>query len=48
MEHELEQRLARDASAFDVIDASDIEEVIFVVVRQISFHLLWVHAAIRL
>src|SRR6266571_3695263 len=48
MEHKLEQRLPRDASAFHVIDAGDVEEVIFVVVRQISFHLLWIHAAIRL
>src|SRR5204863_9639311 len=48
MENKLEKGLARDTSAFHVINAGDVEEVILVVVRQISFHLLRVHAAVRL
>jgi len=48
MEDKLEQGLAWDASAFHVIDAGDVEEVILVVVSQISFHLLWVHPTVRL
>src|SRR5439155_16182655 len=48
MEDKLEQSLAWYTSAFHVIDTGDVDEVIFVVVRQISFHLLRVHAAIWL
>src|SRR5207244_2827738 len=46
VENKLEQSLPRDTSAFHVIDTGDVEEVVFVVVRQEPFHLLRVHAAV--
>ena len=48
MEHQLHQGRALDTLAFHVVDAGDIEEVILVVVSQVSFHLGRVHAAVRL
>ena len=48
MKHQLHQRRALDALAFDVLDAGDVEEVILVVISEIAFHLRRVHAAVGL
>ena len=48
VEHQLHERRALDAFAFDVIDAGDVEEVILVVVSEVAFHLRGVHAAVGL
>ena len=48
MKHQLHERRALDAFAFDVIDAGDVEEVILVVISQVAFHLGRVHAAVGL
>jgi len=39
---------ALDALALDMIDAGDVEEMILVVIRDESFHLRRIHAAVRL
>ena len=48
LEHKLDECLAGDALALDTVDPRNVEEVIFVVIRQIPFHLLRVHSAVRL
>jgi hypothetical protein len=48
VKHQLHQRRALNAFAFDVIDAGDVEEVILVVISAVAFHLRGVHAAERL
>ena len=48
VEDQFHQRRALNALAFHAIDAGDVEEMIFVVVREITFHLSRVHAAIGL
>ena len=48
MKHELHQGDALDVLRFNVFDASDVEEVILVVIREEAFHLRGIHAAIRL
>src|SRR5579883_1115265 len=48
MEHQLHERIALNALAFDVVDPRDVKEVILVVIRQIAFHLRRIHAAVRL
>ena len=48
MELELDQRHALDRFAFDMLDAGDVEEVVFVIVDDEPFHLRRVQAAVRL
>ena len=48
VEEELHQGDALDVAALDVVDAVDVEEVVFVVVGEQPFHLGRVHAAVRL
>lgn len=48
MKVQLHQRHALHVPAFDVMNAADIEEVVLVIVREQSFHLRRIHAAIRL
>ncbi len=48
MELELDQRHALDRFAFDMFDAGDVEEVIFVIIDDEPFHLGRVQAAVRL
>jgi len=48
MEVQLEQADVLDRLGLDVLDAVDVEEVIFVVVDQVAFHLRGVHAAVGL
>ena len=48
MELQLDQRDALDGFAFDMLDAGDVEEVVFVIVDDEPFHLRRVHAAVRL
>src|SRR4051812_15695261 len=48
MKLELDQRDTLDIARFHVLDAVDVEEVVFVIVGDESFHLRRVHAAVRL
>ena len=48
VEEQLHQGDALDVAALDVVDAVDVEEVVFVVVGEQPLHLGRVHAAIRL
>src|SRR5882757_1219428 len=48
MELELDQPDALDRFAFDMLDAGDVKEVVFIVVDDEPFHLRRVHAAVRL
>src|SRR5258706_12043358 len=48
MELELDQRYALDRFAFDMFDAGNIEEMLFVIVDDEPFHLRRIKAAIRL
>jgi len=48
MELELDQRYALDRFAFDMLDAGDVEEMVFVIVDDEPFHLRRIKAAIRL
>ena len=48
LKHQLHQRGALDISALDVLNADDVEEVIFEVVVEKSFHLAGIHSAIGL
>ena len=48
VELELHHRGALDVLRFDVLDAGDVEEVVFVIEREEAFHLGGVHAAERL
>ena len=48
MELELDDRRPLNGLRFDVFDAGEIEKMIFVVIRQIAFHLRRVHSAVGL
>ena len=48
VEVQFHQRHALDILRLDVVDAGDVEKVVFVVVRQVSLHLRRVHAAVWL
>ena len=48
MELELHHRRALDVLRFDVLDAGDVQEVVFVIEGEEAFHLRGVHAAERL
>ena len=48
LEVQLDQPDVLNRLRFDVIDARDVEEVVLVVIRQKAFHLLRIHAAVRL
>ena len=48
MELQLDDRRALDGLRFHVLDAGDVEEVILVIVGEVTFHLRRVHAAVRL
>jgi len=48
MKEQLHQGHALHVPRFDVVDVADVEEMIFVIVRQVAFHLRRVHAAIGL
>jgi hypothetical protein len=48
MELQFHERSPLDGLGFDVFDASDIEEVIFVIISEIAFHLGGIHPAVRL
>ena len=48
VEVQLHQGGALDVLRFDVMDAGDVEEVVFVVVGEEPFHLAGVHAAVGL
>jgi hypothetical protein len=48
MKKQFHQRHALHVPRLDVMNAADIEEVVFVVIRQVAFHLRGIHAAIRL
>src|SRR6266702_913087 len=45
---EFDDRRALDGLGFDVLDAGDVEEMILVVIGEITFHLGRVHSAVRL
>ena len=45
VELELHHRRALDVLGFDVLDAGDVQEVVFVIIRQEAFHLAGFHAA---
>ena len=45
MELELHDRRSLDVLGFDVLDAGDVQEVVFVIIRQEAFHLAGLHAA---
>ena len=45
MELELHHRRALDVLGFDVLDTGDVQEVVFVIIRQEAFHLAGLHAA---
>jgi len=48
MEDKLHERRALDAFALDVINAGDVQEVIFEVVGEVAFDLRRIHAAVGL
>ena len=48
MELQLHEGSALDRLGFDVLDAGDVEEVILVVIGEVTFHLRRVHAAVGL
>ena len=48
MKLKLDQGHSLDRFRFDVLDACDVEKVIFIVVDEKSFHLGRVHTAVRL
>ena len=48
VELELHDRRALDVLGFDVFDAGDVKEVVFVIIRQEAFHLAGFHPAKRL
>ena len=48
MKLQLDERRALDRLRFDVLDAGDVEEVILVIVGEVTLHLRRVHAAVRL
>src|SRR5436853_233301 len=48
IELQLDSRRALNGFRFDVFDAGDVEEVVFVVISEITLHLRRVHATVRL
>src|SRR5207248_5829664 len=48
MKEELDEADVLNRPRFDVLNARDVEKVIFVVRDKEAFHLRWIHAAIRL
>src|SRR5207302_3893034 len=48
MKDQLHERDALNVLAFDVLDARDVQEMVFEVIGEESLHLLRVHASIRL
>src|SRR5438445_4652817 len=48
MELQFDDRRALNGLGLDVLDAGDIQEMVFVIISEITFHLGGVHAAIRL
>ncbi len=48
MKEELDEADILNGSRFDVLNARDVEEVVFVIRNEEAFHLRRIHAAIRL
>ena len=48
IELKLDQCRRLDVLGFDVLDAGDVEKMVFVIIGDVAFHLGRIHAAIRL